>query len=58
MCFSSTVVDSVGYYVDPTIVQVMDPKHQIMNAGGVFASEVTFTDLARALAELQANKVI
>ena len=30
MCFSSTVVDSVGYCVDRTIVQVMDPKHQIM----------------------------
>ena len=30
MCLSPIVVDSVGYFVDPTIIQVTDPKHQIM----------------------------
>ena len=24
------MVDSVGYYVDPTTIQVMGPKHEIM----------------------------
>ena len=29
MCFSSTVVDSVGYYVELTVIQVTETKHQI-----------------------------
>ena len=40
----------------PTVVQVTYGTQAPDNAGGVFGCEATFTDLARALAELQANK--
>ena len=56
MCFSSTVVDSVGYYVDPTIIQVMYPKHQIMQEVWMHVKQLLLN--TRALAELQVNKVI
>ena len=40
----------------PTVVQVTYGTQAPDNAGGMFGCEATFTDLARALAELQANK--